>query len=303
MRILLAGGSGFIGSALRAGPIGDHHEIISLVRQATDAPNTVFWNAPHQEFDRSALDQVGPIDAVINLSGAGIGDHRWNQKVKAEILASRLAATSYLAALIPTLHPVPSVFISASAIGFYGDRGESTLTEESGPGQGFLADVCTQWEAAAAPAFESTRTVLLRTGVVLSGTGGSLAKQLPLFRWGVGGRLGGGQQFVSWISMTDHLLIIDKILSDDTLSGPINSTAPHPVTNAEFTVTLAEALHRPHLFTVPTSALRLALGRDMADELLLSSARVVPARMTEAGHAFAHPRLTEALASVVHTAR
>jgi uncharacterized protein len=299
MRILLAGGSGFIGSALRLGPIGDHHEVVSLVRQPTDAPNAVLWNAPRRQVDHSALEEVGPIDAVINLSGAGIGDHRWNQKVKGEILASRLAATSYLAELVATLHPVPSVFISASAIGFYGDRGESTLTEKSEPGQGFLADVCQQWEAAAAPAFESTRTVLLRTGVVLSGSGGSLAKQLPLFRWGVGGRLGSGHQYVSWISMTDHLSIVEKILSDDRLSGPINSTAPHPVTNVEFTSTLAEALHRPHIFAVPESALRLALGRDMANELLLSSARVLPTRMNEAGHSFMHPRLAEALTNVV----
>jgi uncharacterized protein (TIGR01777 family) len=233
------------------------------------------------------------VDAVVHLAGAGIGDHRWTSAYKAQIVGSRITSTRLLATTIARAARPPRVFISASAIGFYGDRGDETLTEASGPGHGFLVDLCQQWEAAAASA--GVRVVHLRNGLVLSGRGGSLRRQLPLFRLGLGGRLGTGRQYWSWIALADELQAIEFCLTHDELAGPVNMTAPHPVTNAEFTRALGRAVHRPAVLPVPAAALQLGLGKEFARELLLSSARVLPTRLQQAGYPFKLPELDAAL--------
>ena len=189
--------------------------------------------------------------------------------------------------------------MSASAVGYYGDRGDEELDERSAPGTGFLAEVCRAWEAATAPAADASRVVQLRTGIVLPRRRGALAKQLPLFRLALGGRLGSGRQYMSWITLDDAVSVIRRAIDDDALAGPLNVTTPEPVTNARFTRALATAVHRPAVLAVPRPALRVAFGRPMADELLLAGQRVLPARLVAAGHRFAHPDLDSALAAVL----
>jgi len=237
------------------------------------------------------------------MAGAGIGDHRWTDARRQEIMASRVGPTRLLAGIAAHLDPVPGVLVSASAIGYYGDRGDEILTEESAPGEGFLADVCRAWEDATAPAGDWMRVVHLRTGVVLSALGGALAKQLPLFRLGLGGRLGSGRQYTSWITLDDEVSAIRRALEDDRLTGPLNATAPNPVTNAELTRALGRALHRPTLLTVPRPALAVVLGGEMSRELLLGGQRVHPARLIALGHTFAHPDIDSALDAVLAPGR
>jgi uncharacterized protein (TIGR01777 family) len=250
----------------------------------------------------SDTEPLESLTAAIHLSGANVAAHRWTAAYKREIWRSRVESTRTLATALATLNDPPQALLVASATGFYGDRGDEFLDENYGPGSGFLADTCREWEAAAQPAVNAgIRVVHLRFGVVL-GAGGALAKMLPVFRLGLGGRLGSGRQWMSWISLDDVVAAILFALDTPALSGPLNLTAPNPVTNAEFTRALGRAVHRPAIFPAPAFALRLALGA-MANEALLASARVVPSRLTSAGFQFAHPTINAALAAALGGSR
>jgi uncharacterized protein (TIGR01777 family) len=296
VRVVVTGSSGLIGQGLLAALAGAGHETVVLVRRRP-GPGQVRWDPSLGVIDGAALEGA---DAVVHLAGAGIGDKRWSPARKAVILGSRVDATRLLSATLAGLTRRPAVLVSASAIGYYGDRGDEELTEASGPGEGFQAQVCRAWEAATAEAEETgIRVVHLRSAVVLSRRGGALAKQLPLFRAGVGGRLGSGNQWFSWISLRDEVGAILHALGHATLVGPVNASAPSPVRNKEFTKELGAALHRPTAAAVPPFALRLALGRQLADELLLGSLRVLPTRLVEAGYRFLDPTLAGALAATL----
>ena len=309
MNVLVTGSSGLIGSALTDTLRADGHRVSRLVRQSPSAGTSgpaattdgaVTWDPPSGMLDRAGLDQAGPFDGVVHLAGAGIGDRRWSAARKQVVLDSRTSSTSTLVnALIATSHP-PPVLISASAIGFYGDRGDAELNERSSRGGGFLADVCAAWEDAAGPASAAgIRTVLLRTGIVLSGRGGALAKQLLLFRIGLGGRMGPGTQYRSWITLDDEVGVILRCLEDATLSGPVNATAPTPVTDGALAKAIGAALHRPSAVAAPSAALRLVLGSEMANELILGGQRVLPEVLLSRGHPFAHTDVHEAVRSVL----
>jgi len=269
-----------IGRALITSLAADGHEVVRLARAGGPALASVPWDPGGAGIDPAALRANGPYDGVVHLAGAGIGDRRWTAARRAEILGSRVTGTTEVARVVADLDPRPAVMVSASAVGFYGDRGDEVLTEQSGPGTGFLAEVCSAWEAASEPASAAgVRVVLLRSGVVLASGGGALAKQLPIFGLGLGGRLGSGRQYLSWITLGDEVAVIRRALDDDALRGPLNATAPGPVTNAEFTRALGRALHRPAALWVPRPALAVAFGRDMARELLLGGQRVLPAAL------------------------
>lgn len=299
-RILLSGASGMIGNAL-ANTFADHQiSVFRLVRKGGTATNSqeIPWH-PQAEKPVSDLSQLEGFDAVIHLSGANVAGHRWTPAYKQEIVASRIQTTLALTNIFNHLQRPPRTFLCASAAGIYGNRGDEILTEKSAPGQGFLAETCVAWEKAAQTAQEAgLRIVHLRFGVALSPGDGALAKMLPLFRLGLGGRLGSGRQWMSWISLPDLADAVLHILRKPELSGPVNIAAPIPVTNAEFTRALAQALHRPAIFPAPAFALRLALG-EMADEALLSSIRMIPARLAESGFRFRHSRLAQALQSLL----
>ncbi len=312
MNVAVSGASGLIGRALVPALAGAGHRVVRLQRPAAGASAVpaidgaatttvdVAWDPRNGTIDREALEAGGPIDAVVNLSGAGIGDRRWTTARRREILASRLAATELLVRTIGELDPVPSVLVNASAIGYYGDRGDEILTEDSPAGTGFLADVCRTWESAAGRASEhGTRVVVLRTGVVLARHGGALGKQLPIFKLGLGGRLGSGHQYLSWITLRDEVDIVARAIDDTRFSGPINATAPEPVTNRRFAADLGRALHRPAVLVVPRPALAMALGTEMAEQLLLASQRVRPARLEAIGHRFTGSSLAAALPAVL----
>ncbi len=258
------------------------------------------WDPAAGYVDVGALTSSGPVDGVVHLAGAGVGDKRWSVQRKREILESRTKGTDLVARTVAALDPLPRVLVSASAVGYYGDRGDEVLDEEATAGRGFLAEVCEEWEAASAPAEAAgVRTVRVRTGIVLSPTGGALAKQLPLFKLGLGGRIGSGRQYRSWITLDDEVAVLLACLDDDRLAGPVNATAPVPATDAQLARALGAALHRPAVLAVPTVALKLALGADMATDMVLASQRAVPHRLTAAGFTFRHTDLDEAVRSVV----
>ncbi len=272
--------------------------MIPLVRRR--APGGAWWDPAAGVMGDDALDALRSADAVIHLAGAGLGDRRWSADRRREIVASRVAATALLCRTLAGLERRPAVLVSASAVGFYGDRGDEELTEASAPGTGFLADLCRQWEDATTPAAEAgVRVVRLRSGVVLSGRGGALARQLPLFRMGVGGRLGDGRQWLSWITLADEVGVVLHALDHPSVEGPVNATAPSPVTNRAFTAALGRALHRPAVLAVPAVALRVALGSELASEMILAGQRVLPARVLGDGYRFVHPTLDVALAAVL----
>jgi uncharacterized protein (TIGR01777 family) len=302
LRFVISGASGLVGSALAASLSDDGHEVTRLVRRAPSpsgaagdsAGNEVSWDPESGELDP---DQLDGCQVFVNLSGAGIGDRRWSTARKQEIARSRMQPTALLADAVAKLAPPDGVLVSASAVGWYGDRGDEELTEQSTPGTGFLAALCRQWEAATAPAEQAgVRVVHLRSGVVIAKQGGALGRQLPLFRFGLGGRLGTGRQWMSWIAVEDEVGAIRHAASNASLRGPVNAVAPEPVTNAELTRQLAAAVHRPAFFNVPSPVLRVALGSGLATELLLASQRVLPARLLAAGYEFATPDLKTALA-------
>ncbi len=291
MKILLTGASGLIGSALAPELTAAGHEVIRLRRSsASRAEPGPFWDPVAGTVEAAAL--LG-VEGIVHLAGASVAEGRWTAARKQTILDSREAGTRLIAESAAHLRPRPKVLVCASAIGFYGDRGEERLSEASPPGSGFLADVCRRWEAAAEPARAAgVRVVHLRFGVVLSPAGGALRRMLTPFRMGLGGRLGSGRQFMSWITLEDAVgAIVHAIKSE--LEGPVNVVAPNPVRNAEFSRLLARALGRPAILPMPAPIVRLAFG-EMGHELMLSSARVEPARLQAAGYAFRHPELEEA---------
>jgi uncharacterized protein (TIGR01777 family) len=288
--------SGLVGSQLAAflGTAG--HDVRGIVRRKSGAAGEVLWNPSGRIIDAGALEGM---DAVVHLAGESIAGGRWSSESKQRILASRIDGTRLLCETLAGLSRRPRVLVSASAIGFYGDRGDVMLDENSAVGEGFLPDVCRQWEAATAPARDAgIRVVNLRIGVVLTPLGGALAQMLPPFRLGVGGPLGSGNQFVSWISLDDLMGAVLHCIATASLQGPVNAVAPAPVTNAALSRDLAAVLHRPALLKVPAFALRTLLG-EMADALLLASARVLPHRLVESGFVFRGGRLHDALADML----
>ena len=291
MRIAITGASGLIGKALVSHLRSGGHEVVRLVRRPPAGADERSWD-PARGVEPGALDGV---DAVVNLSGANLAEGRWTARRKAELRDSRLIPTRVLAEALAGRPSPPKVLVSSSAIGYYGDRGDELLTERSPAGEGFLPRLCAGWEQAAAPAAAAgIRVVWTRSGIVLSREGGALAKMLTPFRVGVGGVLGQGTQYMSWIAMDDLLGAIDHVLVDDAVSGPVNTVVPTPVTNREFTKTLARVLRRPAVAPVPALALRLLYG-EMADAALLASTRVVPDRLRAAGFRFRFPELEPAL--------
>jgi uncharacterized protein (TIGR01777 family) len=296
MKILVSGSHGLVGSALIPELKKKGHQVAPLVRQ-TPRDGEVFWNPEEGKLDAAAL---AGFDAVIHLAGEGIASKRWTAGQKARILDSRVRGTTLLAETLAGLPAPPKMFLSASAIGYYGNRGGEALTEESPPGSDFLANVCQAWEGATQPAVrKGIRVVLLRTGIVLSPAGGALAKMLPPFKMGVGGNLGNGKQFMSWISLDDEIGAILHALETNPLRGPVNLVCPKAVTNAAFTKAMGRALKRPTLLPMPAFAARLAFG-EMADALLLSSARVEPKRLLTSNYRFRFPDLDEALKHLLH---
>lgn len=300
MKIIVSGSSGLIGSALIDSLRPDGHAISRLVRSGSVATADVTskmirWEPPNGSIDLAAMEGA---DAVVSLAGASVAGGRWTAERKQVLRRSRVDATRHLVGSLAQLKAKPRVFVSASAIGYYGERGDEILTETSAPGNDFLAHLCRDWEAEAAKAeHEGIRTVMLRFGIVLAAHGGALQKMLRPFRLGVGGRLGNGTQWMSWATLDDVVALIRFAITKDSPRGPINAVAPNAVTNAEFTSVLAEVLHRPAFFPAPRLALKLALG-EMADALLASQ-RVAPEKLTELGYKFRHPQLKEALASVL----
>jgi uncharacterized protein (TIGR01777 family) len=296
MKAAISGASGLIGSALRASLARGGHEVSALVRRAPRGADEIAWDPQRGTIDAGRLEGL---DAVVHLAGEGIASGRWSAARMERIRSSRERGTALVAGAVARLARKPRVLLCASAIGYYGDRGEEWLDESSSQGRGFLAGVCAAWEAAADPARAAgVRVVHLRFGVVLSAAGGALARMLLPFRLGVGGRLGSGRQYMSWITLDDALAALQRVLASEELRGAVNAVSPGPVTNAEFTAALGRALHRPAVLPVPAFALRLALG-GLADEALLASARVRPRVLEAAGHAFLHPQLDGALQHVL----
>lgn len=296
MHILISGASGFIGSSLAPRLSAAGHRVSRLVRAKRGDRGgvgaTIQWDPDSGILDPSSLSGV---DAIVHLSGENISGGRWSKKRRERIRNSRVRTTRLLAETLARMDPRPSVFVHASAVGYYGNRGEDVLTETSGPGTGFLADLCRDWEAASMPAQDAgVRVTRLRLAPVLSSKGGMLAAILPIFRLGLGGRLGSGRQWMAWISLDDLLSVMERALGDSTMRGSINAASPEPVRNADFTRALGRALHRPTLVPAPEFALRMALGA-MAEELLLASQRVTPEVLLTGGFRFAHPGLDEAL--------
>lgn len=297
LTIAISGSSGLIGTALTTRLRADGHTVMPMVR-TTAREGEIHYDPRAGQLDPEHL--IG-VDAIVHLAGAGIGDRRWTAAYRREILESRTLSTSLIARSMAEVvnRGGPRTLLSGSAIGFYGATDDQELNERSEAGDGFLADVCREWEAATSPAEDAgIRVAHLRTGIVLSPAGGALKKLLPLFRFGLGGRMGSGRQWQSWISIDDQVGAIAFLLTAD-ISGPVNLTAPTPVTNSEFTKVLAEALSRPALLPIPSFGPRLLLGRDLADALLFTGQRVLPDRLTEAGFSFEHSTLAEAFASLL----
>jgi uncharacterized protein len=298
MRIAVTGSSGLIGSALVPHLESHGHEVIRVVRGQAVGPE-IAWSPAESRIDTHAFEGI---DAVVHLAGAGIGDHRWTDDHKRAVLESRTKGTSIVAEAIAAAENGPKVLLSGSAVGYYGDRGDEELDEASSAGSGFLADVCVKWEQATGMAEAAgTRVVHLRTGIVLSAQGGALKKQLPLFKFGLGGKMGSGDQWQSWISIDDEVAAITHLLTAET-SGPVNLTAPAPVTNAEFTRTMGEVLHRPTFLPIPRFGPKLVLGGELADNLLYAGQKVLPRVLDgDPGFTFRHPDLSTALRALLDT--
>jgi uncharacterized protein (TIGR01777 family) len=293
MRVAITGSSGLIGSALAAALLADGQEVTRLVRRAPQRPGEVRWD-PQMAGGRIAPGALDGIDAVVNLSGAPVAGGRWTQARKQLLRASRIQSTTALVSALTRAERRPSVLLSGSAVGWYGDTGDREVDESAPAGAGFLADLVRDWEAAAQPARQAgLRVATLRSGIVLSRRGGMLGPLLPLFRLGLGARIGDGTQYISWISVTDHVAAVRYLLDHAEIDGPVNLTAPAPVTNTEFTADLARAVRRPALLRVPAPLVRAGLG-ELSGELL-GSQRVLPGRLLAGGFAFSHPDLASAL--------
>ena len=289
-QVAVTGSSGLIGSALVAQLRADGYEVKKIVRRASRNNDEVTWNPTLGEIDLSGLADV---DAIVHLAGVGVGDKRWSAAYKSDILNSRLLGTTTIANAAKTLGV--KKFLSASAIGYYGETGDRSVSESDRGGQDFLSVVCREWEAAADLALDIP-TIKLRTGLVLDPTGGALGRMLPLFKFGLGGKLGNGKQWWSWITLHDQIRAMIFLL-DSKITGPVNLTSPNPVTNQEFTAALARALHRPAIFPAPEFALRAALGGFSTE--ILGSKKVMPKVLTEAGFEFNYPHVSNALTALV----
>jgi hypothetical protein len=297
-KILVSGGSGLLGTALRQALTARDAEVLQLVRRQPVSVGELKWD-PDASLPVADPERMEGLRVAIHLSGSSVAGRRWTPAYKREIRQSRVDSTRALATVLAQLRQPPEAFLVASACGIYGDRKDEILDEQSSPGKGFLAEVCQEWEAAARTAEEAgIRVVHLRFGVVLTPRGGALGRMLPLFRLALGGRLGTGNQWMSWISLTDAVAATLFALDTTVLAGPLNLTAPEPVTNAQFTRALARAVHRPAILPAPAIALRLFLS-EMANEALLASERVLPARLISAGFQFSHPSLDDALAALL----
>ncbi|MGA2230284.1 MAG: TIGR01777 family oxidoreductase [Tepidisphaeraceae bacterium] len=297
MKILVSGSSGLIGGALLKALSAAGHQAVPLVR-TSHAPTAgaASWDPMADRMDAAVL---ADLDAVIHLGGENLAHGRWTAAKKVRIAESRVRPTGLLARTMAQLQRRPKIFLCASAIGFYGDRGDEILSEDSQVGKGYLPQVCRQWEAACAPAVEAgIRVVNMRFGVVLSAAGGALAQMVPPFRFGLGGNLGNGRQYVSWITLDDAIAAVMHLLEHSTFAGPVNVVAPQSVTNAQLTKALGRTLHRPTVFAMPAFAARLLLG-EMADQLLLTSTRVTPQRLLGNGFVFGYPDIGEALAHLL----
>jgi uncharacterized protein len=291
MDVVISGASGLIGTALSRSLTADGHRVIRLVRRPVRHTDEVRWDPMAGELDAGDLKGV---DAVVHLAGAGIGDKRWTKARRREILESRTKGTSLLAGALASLDRPPAVLVSGSAVGYYGDGGDEMMTEERPRGDIFLSELCEQWEASTQPAVDAgIRTAYARTGIVLT-DGGALGRLLPLFRIGLGGRMGGGREWWSWISLTDEVRALRHLIEHD-VSGPVNLTAPNPVRNAELTRVLARVLHRPAVLAVPSFGPKLLFGKDLADQLLFISQRILPKALQDSGFTFEHPDVESAL--------
>ncbi|GAA2780313.1 TIGR01777 family oxidoreductase [Streptomyces rameus] len=290
-RIAVAGASGLIGSALVRSLAADGHEVVRLVRHAPRGADEVHWDPGRQYVDAAGL---AGCDVVVNLAGAGVGDRRWTPEYKRLLRDSRVLGTTALAEAAASLPRPPRAFLNGSAIGFYGETGDRVTDEDAPPGDGFLSRLCVEWEEAAAPVAEAgVRTVFLRTGLVVARDGGAWGRLFPLFRAGLGGRLGDGRQYWSYIALHDEVAAIRHLIDGETLSGPFNLTAPQPLPNREITAAMGRVLHRPTVFSVPAAVLRTTLGEMAGD--VLGSQRVVPKRLLESGFRFAFPGIDEAI--------
>ena len=296
MKILVSGSSGFVGNALVTHLKGAGHETWRLVRNSATAENTIRWDPASGQIDAAACERF---EAVVHLGGENIAAGRWTRRRKKRLRKSRVNSTRFLALTLSQLQQPPKVFACASAIGIYGDRGKEKLTESATPGEGFLADISREWEQACEPAAtRGIRVVNYRLGIVLGKGGGALAKMLPIFRFGLGGKIGNGRQYWSWISLADTVRAMTFCLESEKVSGPVNMVSPIPLTNREFTKTLGCSLHRPTLLPLPAFVARIVLG-EMADAALLASARVLPTALTAAGFDFRHVDLGDAFASAI----
>jgi uncharacterized protein (TIGR01777 family) len=302
-KILIAGATGLIGTALAASCARDGVSVVGLVRDVGRAaprlPSATLyaWDATKGPPPADAFEGV---DAVVNLVGEPVAARRWSDAFKQRVRQSRIASAHALVDAMRALEKRPRVLVQASGVGYYGDRGDDILTEMSPAGAGFLAELSRDWEAEAQQAAElGVRVVLLRSGIVLSRAGGMLAKMLPPFRLGIGGHVGSGKQWFPWIHLDDHIGLIRHVIANERVSGPLNVVAPEPATNAQFTTALGRALHRPTVLAAPAFALRVALGGQMAEELLLASQRAMPVRTLETGYRFQQPLLEPALKDLV----
>jgi len=298
MDVLISGASGLIGTALARTLATNGHRVVRLRRGGVTEGDDIAWDPAAGTIDAPAIEGI---DAVVHLAGEGIGEKRWSDEQKRRILDSRTRGTALLVGALASRERKPRVLVSGSAIGYYGDRGDETLTEDAPPGDDYLAGVCTQWEGATAPAAEAgTRTVNVRTGIVLAPNGGALRRMLLPFRLGLGGRIGSGRQYMSWISIDDEVGAIRHAIEHDDVRGPMNSAAPNPVTNAEFVATLGRVLHRPTVLPTPLAPLKLRYGAELVTSLLLFSQRVEPAKLQATGYEFRHPSLEAALRAVLN---
>ena len=296
MRILVSGSHGLVGTALIKALSADGHDIYRLVRHAPNSERQIEWSPDRYSI---AISRIEGFDAVYHLAGESIASGRWNEEKKRKIRESRTKGTKLLSDALANLSQPPKTLISASAIGYYGDRGDEWLTETSPPGKDFLADVCVEWEKATEHArAKGVRVVNTRFGIILDKEGGALAKMLTPFRMGIGGRIGDGKHWMSWIALDDVIGALQFVLSNETLNGPVNFVAPNPVTNAEFTKTLGRVLSRPTLFPIPEFGVRLAFG-EMADALLLSSQRVEPSSLKQLDYEFRYAELASALRAIL----
>jgi uncharacterized protein len=296
MKIAIAGSSGLIGTQLVASLRADGHEVLRLVRRPATAPSEVTWDPTKRSVD---MDRLAGIDALINLAGAGVGDHRWTSTYKQTILDSRVDSTAFCAEIATKV--LPHVFISASAIGWYGDTSDREVDESTPAGTGFLAEVVVAWEAAAQSARDAgIRVVHPRTGLVISSKGGAWGKLLPIFKLGLGGKMGSGKQYWSYISMADEIAALKFLLTNESISGPVNLTAPQPATNAQVTKSMGRILRRPTFFAVPAFILKTVLG-EFSQEIL-GSTRVIPTVLERNGFQFSHPTLDASLQTLTESA-